>query len=147
MLTITIIICINNPSFFINEYELYDTHVDLTDQPTVNVSPCVWQFSFTDENNICLAPIFRSVDLFSAIMSLEKLINVRNSKPLSLFVSLFALACEIIFIKTHSTEKRFVIKPENNYTVFEALPRIFLPGNFTRWGREGFKERGKGVDG
>ena len=80
-------------------------------------------------------------------MSLEKLITVRNSKPLSLFVFFFALACERIFIKTHSIEKRFVIRLENNYTVFEALPRIFQPGTFTRWGGEEVKERGKGVDG
>ena len=55
-----------------------------------------------------------------------------------LFVFFFALACERIFIKTHSTEKRFVIRPEN-ILFFEALPCIFQTGNFTRWGSEGVK--------
>ena len=44
-------------------------------------------------------------------------IKVRNSKPLNLFHYFFALACERIFIKTHSTEKRFCYKT-GKYTVF-----------------------------
>ena len=38
---------------------------------------------------------------------------MRNLKSLSLFAFFFALASEHAFIKTHNTEGRFVIRPEN----------------------------------
>ena len=46
------------------------------------------------------------------------------------FFLFFALACEKIFIKTHSIESRCAIGPE-------ARPSIFQPGNVTCWSSEG----------
>ena len=40
-------------------------------------------------------------------------VKVPNVKPLSLVVFFFALACERIFINTHSTERSCVTGPEN----------------------------------
>ena len=42
----------------------------------------------------------------------QRPIKVRNLNPLRLFLFFFALAYEKIFIKTHSTENIFVIRPE-----------------------------------
>ena len=48
------------------------------------------------------------------------------------FLVFCVLACERIFIKTHSTESRSVVGPEP----IQARPCIFQPGNFTGWGNE-----------
>ena len=64
---------------------------------------------------------------------------MQNLKPLRLFVFFFAMACERIFIKTHSIESGCVIYnyKTGKYTLFEAHPYIFQPKNFTGWGSEG----------
>ena len=68
---------------------------------------CVKKTSF---RNVLI--IFRNLSLkfnpFTAMISFENdpAIKTRNLKPLRLFVIFFALACEWIFIKSHSTENR-----------------------------------------
>ena len=52
-----------------------------------------------------------NINPLTAIMSLEK--TNKCAKFESHFVFFFALACARIFIKTHRTEKKFVIKQEN----------------------------------
>ena len=52
-------------------------------------------------------------------------INVRNLKPLSLFVIFFAQACKRIFIKTHSTESRCY--RTGKYTVRRRVRISFSP--------------------
>ena len=83
-------------------------------------------------------PRARHINHFSAMMSLEKrAMKVQNLKPFSPFVFCFALACERMFIKTHSTESRCVIGPEN----MQARPCSFQQGNFTGSGSEGVNNR------
>ena len=65
-------------------------------------------------------------------------IKVRNLKPWSLFVFVFALACERTFITTHNTESRCY--RSENYTVLQARLCMFQPGNFTGWSSERVKE-------
>ena len=61
---------------------------------------------------------------------------MRNLKPLSLSVFLFTLTRERIFIKTHSTEIRWVVGPEN-ILFAGATVHLSTGGNFTAWGSEG----------
>ena len=63
---------------------------------------------------------------FTAMMSFENLkpIKVRNLKLLSLFVVLFALACERTFIPTHITERCYRTR---KYTVCRHVPASFIP--------------------
>ena len=57
-----------------------------------------------------------------------------DSKPFSLFVSLFASVCERMFIKTHGTE-RCDTEPGN--TLFAGMSVHSQPANCTGWGSEG----------
>ena len=66
---------------------------------------------------------------------------------LTLFVSFFVLACERIFIKTHSIKNRCVIGPENMQCLQVRPPCSFTPVNFTGWGSEGVNGRSKFVNG
>ena len=50
---------------------------------------------------------------------------MRNLKPLSLFVSFFALACERTFITTHSTKSRCY--RTRKQTVWRHVPAAFSP--------------------
>ena len=59
------------------------------------------------------------------MMSFENNQKVQNLKPVSLFVFFFALSSERIFMKTHSTEGRCVIGPEN--TVCMRIRASFSP--------------------
>ena len=69
-----------------------------------------------------------------------KMTNKRlNLKPFSLFVFLFALACERIFMRMHCTESRCVIGPDNILFAGASAHFFFQPGNFTSWGRGGVK--------
>ena len=65
--------------------------------------------------------------------------KVRNFKSLGIFVFVFALAREKIFIKTYNIESRFVIQPK--IYCLQAYTCTFQPGNFTRWGSEGVNGR------
>ena len=58
------------------------------------------------------------------------------------FVFFFALACERIFIKMHSTEGRCVIEPENILFLRRVLASFSLE-RFTGWGSQEVKEREK----
>ena len=76
------------------------------------------------------------------MMSLEnnnKSAKFETLKPFSVLVFFFALACERIFIKMHSTENRcnnnINIEPEN--LLFAGMSVHFLPRNFIGWGSEG----------
>ena len=64
--------------------------------------------------------------------------KVRNLKPLSIFVFVFALAREKIFIKTHNIESRFC-HTTGEYTVCRHMRAFFSPENVTRWDSEGVK--------
>jgi len=59
-------------------------------------------------------------------------------KPWSLFVFVFALACERTFITTHSVESRCY--RSENYTVLQVRLSKFKPGHFTGSGSERVKE-------
>ena len=51
-------------------------------------------------------------------------IKVQNLKPFSLFVFFFALACERIFIETHTIESRRVTGPGDNYIVCRRVEHL-----------------------
>ena len=73
---------------------------------------------------------YRYLNPFAAVMSLEKRpVKLRNLKPFSLFVFFFTLACERIFIKTHS---RRVVGLEN--TLFAAMSVHLSAQTFYRLG-------------
>ena len=83
----------------------------------------------------CL-PLFLFNHLIAMKPFQKRPIKVRNWKPLSLFVCFFALACETIFIKTHSTENRCY--RTGKCTVYRYVrPCIFQPEKFTDWSSEG----------
>ena len=61
-----------------------------------------------------------------------------NLKPLKLFLSLSALECDRIFIKTDSTEFEVdVLQDQKLYCLHDLC--IFQPGNYRGWGSEGVK--------
>ena len=63
---------------------------------------------------------------FTAMMPLKKTIKVRNLKPLSFFVFLFAHTCERIFIKTHGFQSRRVTG-QQKHTVCRRFRASFSP--------------------
>ena len=65
----------------------------------------------------------------------KRRLEVRNSKPFSLFVFLFASACERLFIKMHRIESRCDTEPGNR--LFAGTSVHFQPGNLTGWDSEG----------
>ena len=62
----------------------------------------------------------------------------KTLQPLN-FVFFFALACERIFIKTHTIESRCDMEPETPPTPVAGISVHFQPGNVTDCGSEGVK--------
>ena len=73
---------------------------------------------------------------FITVMLFENDSQIK-SKPLSLFVFFFTVACKRIFSKTHSVENRCGWTEKIH--CLQARPCIFQPGNFTCWSSEGVK--------
>ena len=91
---------------------------------TLSPSACV---VFPCVQTVVGQPLLGTVNPFTARMSFQKRpIALRNLKPLRLFVFFFALACERIFLKTHSTESRCV--STGKYTVCRRVLASFSPG-------------------
>ena len=105
-------------------------------QPRYRVSSWVLKFG-----QACMVNSEKSVPLTLSPpwCRLNRPTKVRNLKPWSLFVFVFALACERTFITVHSIESRCY--RSEKYSVLQARPCMFQPGNFTGCGSEGVKLR------
>ena len=80
----------------------------------------------TDTVHLCLSTVYDVPYLLHCLAVIWKRhINVRILKPLNLFVFLFSLACEKIFIKKHSIESRCY--RTGTYTVCGRVAASFSP--------------------
>ena len=75
------------------------------------------------------------INPITAMISLKTTHKCAKFESVSLFVFLFALAWEMIFIKAYYIESTCVKGPEN--ILFQARPCVFQLGYFTGWGSEG----------